>query len=138
MLVAAATALVVSWITGGAIFCTATSRLSGADIPLAAYVVLGACSFGFIASVFVRDRPLLLSLILSLTACALLTGVVLVARDSAVTKAVESCNFMGTYTETDTEHVWYVYVVWGIALAVLLLQLGRAIRFCAGPAFSLD
>ena len=40
---------------------------------------------------------------------------------------------MSTSTETVTDHVWYVYVVWGIALAVLLLQLRRAMRFSAAP-----
>ena len=46
--------------------------------------------------------------------CALLTGIVLVARVSAVSTAVESCSFMGSYTETFTDHVWYVYIVWGV------------------------
>jgi hypothetical protein len=136
MLVAGGTALFVGWITGGALFCTATTRPSGAEIPLAAHVVLGACSCGFIASIFARERPLLLSLILSLTVCALLTSIVLVASNSAVTTADESCDFMGTYSQTVTEHVGYVYAVWGVAVAVLLLQLRRAIRFCAGAARS--
>jgi hypothetical protein len=133
MLVAAGAALVVDLISGGAVFCTVTSRLSGADIPLAAGVVLGSCFFGFIASIFARERPLLLSVILSLTACALLTGIAFVARDSAVTTAVESCTLMSTSTETVTNHVGYLYAVWGVAVAVLLLQLRRAIRFCAAP-----
>jgi hypothetical protein len=131
MLVGAGTALVVIWITGGALFCTTTRRLSGADVPRAAAVVLIACSLGFVTSIVVRDRPVLLALTLSLTACALLTGIALVARDSAVTKAVETCTLVDTTTETETDHVWSVYVFWGVALVLLLLQLRRAIRFSA-------
>ena len=126
MFAAAATAGVVAVITGGGrIFCTVTTRLSGADIPLAAYIVVAVCSFGFAVSILVRARPRLLSMNLLLAACALLTGIVLVARVSAVSTAVESCSFMGSYTETFTDHVWYVYIVWGVALGVLLLQAGR-------------
>jgi hypothetical protein len=132
MLLGAGAALLVVWITGGAIFCAATSRSSGSDIPLAGRVVLAACAFGFFASIFARRRPLFLALVLSLTACALLAGIVLVARDSATTTQAESCDFMGTYTRTATYHFWYVGVVWGVAAAVLVLQLRRAIRFSAG------
>jgi len=128
MFAAAATASVVAVITGsGRIFCTVTTRLSGADIPLAAYIVLAVCSFGFAVSILVRNRPHLLSMNLVLAACALLIGIVLVARDSAVSTAVESCFLIQSSTETFTDHVWYVYIVWGVALAVLLLQLRRAI-----------
>jgi hypothetical protein len=120
--VAGATAVVVDWYTGGAVFCTVTNRLSGWDIPLAAHVVMIACAVGFLLSIFFARRALLLSLTLMLTACALLTGIVLVARDSAVTKSAESCSFMGTSTDTYTDHVWWVYVLWGVAVAVLLVQ----------------
>jgi hypothetical protein len=117
-------------ITGphGRDFCTVTNRLSGPDIPLAAHVVVIACAVGFLLSISLRTRPLLLSLTLLLTACALLTGIGLVARDSAVTKAVESCSLMGTSTGTYIDHVWWVYLFWGVSVVVLVLQAARCVR----------
>ena len=43
------------------------------------------------------------------------------------------CSLMGSYTETFTDHVSYVSIVWVGALAVLLLQLRRAIRIPTTP-----
>jgi hypothetical protein len=59
--IAGGTAVVVDWYTGGALFCTVTNRLSGPDIPLAAHVVMITCAVGFLLSVLLRARPLLLS-----------------------------------------------------------------------------
>jgi hypothetical protein len=131
MLLAAGTAVAVEVVTSGAgLFCGVARRLSGSEIPLAANVVLWACALGVLASIFVRQHPVVLSLVLSLTAGALLAGIVLVAWDSAATTYIQTCGFMGpTTTKTVADHVWYVYVVWGVALAVLLLQLRRALRF---------
>jgi hypothetical protein len=120
--VAGATAVVVDWYTGGAVFCTVKTRLSGGDIPLAAHVVMIACGVGFLLSSFFARRVLLLSLTLMLTACAVLAGSILVARDSAITKSVKTCSLMGTSTDTYTQHVWWVYLFWGVAVAVLLVQ----------------
>jgi hypothetical protein len=124
--VAGGTALVLTWQTGGAIFCSVTKRLSGPNIPLAAHVVMIGCAVGLLLSIFLRARPLLLSLTLLLTACALVTGTALVAHDSAVTKAVESCSLMDTSTDTVVDHVWYVYLFWGVPSVVLLIQATRA------------
>jgi hypothetical protein len=124
--IAGGTALVLIFITAGAVFCTVTKRLSGTNIPLAAHVVVIACAVGLLLSIFLRARPLLLSLTLLLTSCALLTGIVLVAHDSAVTTADESCTLMSTSTDTMVEHVWYVYPFWGVPLVVLLVQGTRA------------
>jgi hypothetical protein len=134
MLVAAATAVVVALQTSGDLFCTVTRRLGGASIPLAAYLVVAVCSFGFVVSIVVRNRPRLLSMTLLLAGCALLLGIVLVARDSAVTKGTESCTLFETTTQTFSKHVWYAYVFWGLALSVLVLQLRRAIRIPVRPA----
>jgi hypothetical protein len=131
MFVAGAAAVWIAWITGGALFCSVTRRLSGADIQPAADTVLAVCSFGFVLSILVCQRPRLLSTNLLLTACGLLTGILLVARDSAMSNSVESCSLFGTTTERVTEHVWYVCVIWGAALVVLLVQAGRTIRIRA-------
>src|SRR5438034_4276560 len=123
MFIAGAGAFVVAFVMAGAVFCTVTNRLSGAGIPLAAHVVMIACAVGFLLSVFFARSPQLLSLTLLLTACALLSGIVLVAHDSAVSRAVESCSLMSTSTDTTINHVW-----WGLPL------LGRAVGRPRSPS----
>jgi hypothetical protein len=127
ILIAGGSAFVVAvWTTGGALFCTVTKRLSAPDIPLAFHVVIVGCAVGFLLSILCGPRLLVLPLLL--TACALLTGIVLVARDSATWRASESCGIASTDTETVTNHLWGLYLFWGIPLIVLLLQAVRCVR----------
>lgn len=54
-----------------------------------------------------------------------------VAGAAAVWIAWLTGGALGTTTERVTEHVWYVCVIWGAALVVLLVQAGRTIRIRA-------
>jgi hypothetical protein len=131
---AGATAIVLAYQSGGQLFCTVTKRLSGSDIEVAAYVVMSVCFVAFVVSILVRAMPRLFALNLFFAAIALLSGILLVASDSAVSRSVQSCSLIGpAYTSTVSNHVSYVYVVWGIATGILLLQLRRAIHMPTGP-----
>jgi len=113
------------WLEHGALFCKVTSRLSGRQIPVANALVFVSCIVGFVATVAVRHRPRLLVLTLLLLALVLVVGVALVAADSGVSRTVQECDFMGTYTETDTTRFGWVYAPWLGAALVFLLQAAR-------------
>lgn len=109
----------------GGLFCHIDRQLAGTNIQRALDVVLVAGVLGAVSAVGVRDRPRLRVLNLLLVAAAVMAALVLVADDSAISKEITTCSFMGTSTSTTTHNVSYLYFVWGAALIILLVQAGR-------------
>ena len=93
---------------------------------------LGVVFFGGLAGTvlipFVRKRrPLFVSALL-LEAAALCAAIVLVALDGAIykEKVTETLFFgPGNPTSTSTDHLWFLYLLWGLPLVVLLVQIAR-------------
>lgn len=109
----------------GGVFCHVDRRLAGANIQHANDVVIVAGVVGAAIAVVVRERPRLRVLNLLLAAAALTVALVLVAADSAVSREITTCSFMGTSTNKTTHNVSYVYFIWGPALLTLLVQTAR-------------
>jgi hypothetical protein len=112
-------------ITGPELFdwCHATR---GASIPTAITVAfLGSLAVSLVV-VLVRKRRRLLVAALLAGGAALGVALALVARDSATYRSTQCPAFLGPNTSVERGQVWYLYVFWGTALAMLLVQASRA------------
>jgi hypothetical protein len=121
----AAAVLALVETNGGGIFCSVTTRVAGANIQRAIDVVLFGGVIGALVAVAIRNRPRLRVLNLLLVAGVLTAALVLVARDSAISKEITTCSFMETTTSRETHDLSYLYAVWGAALITILVQAAR-------------
>jgi hypothetical protein len=98
----------------------------GSASRAALYLVLVAGITGAVALPFVRKRrPLFLATLIA-GAASVGLGVGLVASDSAT--YVQRMSFFDCPGETDASRLDFLYTLWGVSLAVLLVQTARALR----------
>jgi hypothetical protein len=84
------------------------------------WALLG-CVGGAVLVAFVRKRRRLLAATLLLVAATLIVAIAFVALDSATYQGSHSCGITGTPDVTPIRgHVYYLYVLWGMSVAVLL------------------
>jgi hypothetical protein len=104
---------------GGLLFCT-SERTHGANIEHA----LGLAFYGAIAGTvvipFVRKVPRVLAAVLLLAAGTLGAAMVFVALDSATYVGTNSCGIMDTTDTTVNDRLYYLFVLWGVPLAILV------------------
>ena len=98
----------------------------GTASRLALLLVLVAELVAAVAVPFVRKRPRRLFAVLLAGAATLGLGLVLVASDSAT--YVQRVSFYDCPAETDTARLGFLYTLWGLPLAVLLVQAARVRR----------
>jgi hypothetical protein len=111
----------------GGLFCS-SARDNGANIDHALGVAFVAGMAGSVLVLCVRNRRRLLAAVLPLGAVALGVAIALVSWDSATYTAHRSCGLL-TGTETDfNDRVYYLYVLWGAPLLLLLRSTVRALR----------
>jgi glucan phosphoethanolaminetransferase (alkaline phosphatase superfamily) len=111
----------------GGLFCS-SEQVHGANIVHALGVAFVAGLGGSVLVLCVRNRRRLLAAVLVLGSVALGVAITLVALDSATYTAHRNC---GLFTDTETalyERVYYLYVLWGVPLALLLRSTVRALR----------
>jgi glucan phosphoethanolaminetransferase (alkaline phosphatase superfamily) len=111
----------------GGLFCT-SEEVHGANIAHSLGVAFVAGLGGSVLVLCVRNRRRLLAAVLVLGSVAIGVAIALVALDSATYTAQRSC---GLFTDTETalhERVYYLYVLWGVPLALLLRSTVRALR----------
>jgi hypothetical protein len=127
LLFASLTAL-VTWLhyTGG-IFCTSeVSR--GRNIVHAFAVTLFAGPLGSLLLASVRKHRRLLAGALLLGAAALAVAIAFVALDSASYVATQDCGFMEDNITNFHDHLYYLYVLWGAPLGILLWEASRVLQ----------
>ena len=100
--------------------------LHGSASRAALYIVVVLGIAGAVAVPLVRRRPQLLLGALLGGAAAVGLGLGLVASDSAT--YVQRVSFYDCPAETDTARLDFLYTLWGVALAVLLVQALRVVR----------
>lgn len=111
----------------GGLFCS-SAQDHGANIDHALGVAFVAGTAGSVLVLCVRNRRRLLAAVLVLGAVSLGIAIALVSWDSATYTAHRSCGLF-TGTETDfNDRVYYLYVLWGMPLALLLRSTVRALR----------
>ena len=101
----------------------------GRNIDHAIVVALFGGLAGTVLIPFVRKRRRLFVSVLLLEAATLCAAIVLVALDGAIYKEkVTKTLFFGpgNPTSTSTYHLWFLYLLWGAPLFVLLVQAARA------------
>jgi hypothetical protein len=111
----------------GGLFCS-SEQVHGANIVHALGVAFVAGLGGSVLVLCARNRRHLLAAVLVLGSVALGAAIALVALDTATYAAHRSC---GLFTDTETavhERVYYLYVLWGVPLALLLRSTVRALR----------
>jgi hypothetical protein len=109
----------------------AQTRLFGANIDHSIRLTLLGELLGLLVVPFVRRRRRLLAALLFLEGANLSAAIALVGLDGATYKARITCAFMcfsDFQPYTSTHHVWYLYLLWGVPLVVLLLQARRILR----------
>jgi hypothetical protein len=109
-------------------FCRVRDQadVHGTASRLALLLVLVAELVALVAVPLVRKRPRRLFAVLLAGAATLALGLVLVASDSAT--YVQRVSFHDCPAETDTARLGFLYTLWGIPLAVLLVQAARLVR----------
>jgi len=110
------------------LFCSSARRVSGVEIQHGASLVIVAGILALIIGVVVRNRPRLFAALLFSEVAVLVTGVVLVAFDSGLSKDVESCGLFETTTSLSTADVSYLFVIWPLAALAILFQACRGRR----------
>jgi len=130
MLLASATGLIVL-ADEFPLLCVTSSQTSGANVAVGARLALAAGIVGLLPLVLVRlvapGQALLMRFVLLAEVAALSIAVGFVARDSATFRQTEDCGFFDDTTTHSAGHVDYGYVLWGIAVAVLLVQAFRGL-----------
>jgi hypothetical protein len=127
LLFASSTAL-VTWVHyEGGIFCT--SELShGRNIVHAFAVALVAGPLCSLLLASVRKHRRLLAGALLLGATALAVAIAFVALDSATYVATQDCGFMEDNITKFHDHLYYLYVLWGAPLGILLWEASRVLQ----------
>jgi hypothetical protein len=110
------------------LFCRVQRQtvVHGSASRTALLIVLIGGIAGAVAVPLARKRPRLLLGILAAGAATVGLGIVLVASDSAT--YVQRVSFFDCPAETDTSRLDFLYTLWGVSLAVLLVQALRARR----------
>jgi hypothetical protein len=104
---------------------------AGANIIHAVPVAFFGLLIGLLLIGFVRRHRVYLSALLCFEVAILAAGIVLVALDGGSYKAEFRCEFLcfgGPDLYTSAAHVSYPYVLWGVPIAVLLVQALRVLR----------
>jgi hypothetical protein len=96
----------------------------GHGIAVAFFAGIGAS----VLLAFVRNHPRLVVTVLLLAVAALGLAIAFVALDSATyVQQNSTCGMFSSGTGSETGHVAGIYYAWGVAIALLLLQLVRVL-----------
>jgi hypothetical protein len=117
-------------VLGLSLFCTEHER-RGANIVAALVVALTGSVAGLVLLLLVRKWRHFLAVVLLLVAATLGVAIGLVALDSATFIQKNGSCGLGLFgppeTGTSTGHFWYLYLFWGVAIAVLLVGAGSVL-----------
>ena len=120
---------------GGGIVCSVDQVFRGANIGHGLGVAVGGGLLMSILLPLARTSPDGLVTVLLLGVLTLGVAIAFVAADSATWQASQGCvSFLGPMETQVTEHVYYLYVFWGLPLLVLALK--AAVAMARGGAIA--
>jgi hypothetical protein len=121
-------ATIIVWFDVVFTFDKRTALFVGANIEHALADVSAAGILGLLLIGFVRRKRRLLIALLVFEAATLGAALVLVALDRATYNEQLTCDFLCFGSDkpyTETHHLWFLYLLWGLPFAALLVQAAR-------------